>query len=84
MKIEIVRQTVANAGNVFKGDVLDVTDAVGRSLIRTGKAIECKTVAAKPKQAQSAEPEADAPSRVTSAPRRKVKRPATKSKSKED
>jgi hypothetical protein len=40
MKIKIIRNTVAEGKDVFEGEVVEVSDSVGRMLIRMGKAVE--------------------------------------------
>lgn len=40
MKIEITKQTVANGENVYKGDIIEITNNEARQLVRLGKAIE--------------------------------------------
>ena len=57
-KIEILRNTAANAKPVFVGDVIEVTEATAVQLIRSGKAkaYEAKVIPqeeAKPKQAKA-------------------------------
>jgi len=49
MKIKIIRNTVADGKDVFKGEVVEVSDSIGRMLIQMGKAIEV-TEEAKPKR----------------------------------
>jgi broad-specificity NMP kinase len=40
MKIKIIRNTVAEGKDVFEGEVVEVSDPVGRMLIQMGKAEE--------------------------------------------
>lgn len=44
MEIEITKQTVANGENVFKGDIIEITNNEARQLVRLGKAIESNAV----------------------------------------
>jgi len=49
MKIKIIRNTVADGKDVFEGEVVEVSDTVGKMLIRMGKAVEV-TEEVKPKK----------------------------------
>jgi len=40
MKIKIIRNTVVDGKDVFEGEVVEVSDSIGRMLIQMGKAVK--------------------------------------------